>query len=220
MSVRISSDGRPPSREDAALAPTAAEVARPPAEVRDLLVPPALLADLRAALAAEPGLNARHLTYCTGYEWALRAMVRLGQRLRDQLGQRDFDLSQMDAKVVLEAWWAPLAAGGWGAGRFFPAGPGLVVAELDGSAALGGEPGPAGEPACDLYAGLVAGALSFSTRAERHAVEVQCAALGHGRCCFVAGHRALIAPCENWRREKLADDEIRRRVATLTHAAA
>ena len=219
MSLRQPTDGRQLRRENALQALPAQGTLHQPDGQRTTIVPSDFLQDLRIALAQEFGDGARHLLYCTGFDWSLRDMVRLGERLRDDPGSSRLDLWQMEAKFVLESWWEPLAAAGWGHCQFSPLPRGLLLAELTNSAPVAAV-GRATEPACDLCAGLFAGALSFFERAERHAVEVQCAALGHPSCVFIAGASPHIDAVETWKQQNLSAAEIRQRLAALPDAPA
>jgi predicted hydrocarbon binding protein len=219
MPPRPTNHGRRQTREEFFQPHPAEGALRQPDGQRAALVPLEFLADLSTALTQEFGDRAHHLLYCTGFDWSLRDMVRLGQRLRTGSGsQRDLDLWQMDVTFVLESWWAPLAAAGWGECSFSNLPHGLLLAEVRASApALAASRVTA--PACHLSAGLLAGALSFYARAERHAVEVQCAALGHPTCQFIAGASTHTDAVEKWRQQNVSADEIRQRLASLPDAA-
>jgi predicted hydrocarbon binding protein len=221
MSSRPPSENRRPGRDAALQASLAEGALRHGDGQRVVVVPRFLLSELRAALDQEFGAGAGHVAYCIGFEWALREMTLVGQRMRDQPGGGQRDLWQSD----LDSWWEPFSAGGWGRCHFTTLPRGLVIADVTGSAvaAAGLAPDagrPPSEPICNLYAGLFAGALSFFQRAERHAVEVQCAALGAPLCVFVAGASAEIDQVATWRQQNLPTDEIRRRITALSHAAA
>jgi predicted hydrocarbon binding protein len=217
MSLRPPTDDRRPLRENALQALPAQGALRQSDGQRTALVPLDFLQDLRVALTQEFGDGARHLLYCAGFDWSLRDMVRLGERLRGQPGSGHLDLWQMEAKFVLDSWWEPLADAGWGTCQFSPLPHGFMLAEITHSAPAAA--GSATAPACDLCAGLFAGALSFFARAERHAVEVQCAALGPPSCLFIAGAPPHIDAVETWRQQNLPAAEIRRRIDALPDAA-
>jgi predicted hydrocarbon binding protein len=213
MPPRPTNEARPPAREAFLRAEAAAGALFQPDAQRTALVPVDFLASLSIAVAKEFGASAHHVLYCAGFDWSLQAMVRLGQGLRQQAGAAaNLDLWQMNAPFVLESWWAPLAATGWGACRFSRLTPQLVLAEIQDSApALAA--GRAAEPVCHLTAGLLAGALSFHERTERHAVEIACAALGAPACQFIVGASPQIDDVEAWQKQQLSADEIRRRLA-------
>ena len=227
MSFRQPNDGRRPLRECTLQVLPAQGALRQPDGQRTAVVSLDFVQDLQLALAQEFGDGARHLLYCTGFDWSLRDMVRLGERLRDKLGSGHLDLWQMEAKFVLESWWEPLATAGWGTCQFSTLPRGLLLAEVTGSASAAAcrkyfesTAGTGTAPACDLYAGLFAGALSFFERAERHAVEVQCAALDHSACLFIAGASPHIDQVETWHQQHLTAEQIHPRIAALPDATA
>jgi predicted hydrocarbon binding protein len=173
-----------------------------------------LLQHLHVALRETLGEAAREILYRTGYEWALQTMLRLHQRLRNEFVTGDFDFWGLDPKLAIEAWWSPFRLSGWGTLTLDVSSleRGLAFVELHESA-VASEVVAAKEPACHLYAGLFAGAISFFTRAERHAVEVECRAMNADRCRFVVGPGAEVDSAEVWRQQGAAAAEIVRRLA-------
>jgi uncharacterized protein len=169
---------------------------------------------LHESLARDLGDSARHLLYACGYEWGLQDMVRLTHRLRADRGAEGVDLWHMDAKLVLDSWWAPLTAGGWGVWTLdlTALSKGLCFVEVRNSAIAATRTG-ASAPVCHLYAGLFAGALSFFRREETHATEIQCAAMGHPACEFVVAPGAQIDAIERWQKQGADAAEVRRRLA-------
>ncbi len=181
----------------------------------------------RIVAIAEPLLRSLHYSlsktlddgtpsvlYRTGYEWALQEMLSLNQAMREEFGSTSFDFWQMDLKFLLETWWLSHESAGWGSLQMdlSALARGLAFLELRGSAVAAALTG-ASEPVCHLYAGLFAGALSFCQRAERHAVEVQCSAMGKGTCRFVLGPGAEIDSAESWRKQGILPAEIIRRLS-------
>ena len=165
------------------------------------------------SLAHGFGPSAHRVFYACGYEWGLQEMVRLTLRLREEFGSGNLDLWQMDARFVLDSWWAPLTAAGWGVWTLdlSTQTKGLTFIEVRNSAVVPNAP-PATAPTCHLYAGLFAGALSFYARVENHALEIECAAMGHPSCRFIVGSRTQIDAVESWRQQGAGADEIRRRL--------
>jgi uncharacterized protein len=170
--------------------------------------------NLHESLARDLGDSARHLLYACGYEWGLQDMVRLTHRLRADRDADGADLWHMDARFVLDSWWAPLTAGGWGVWTLdLTALPkGLCFVEVRNSAVAATQAG-ASAPVCHLYAGLFAGALSFIRREETHAAEIQCAAMGHSSCQFVIAPSAQIDAIGVWQKQGADAAEVRRRLA-------
>ena len=214
MSDRPPSDSSRPAREDLFHSRPAEGALLLSDGSRVAALPETFMQTLHRGLGEAAPDHTRQLLYRTGYEWGLQDMLPLSRRLREKFGGSDnLDLWQMDALFVLERWATPFAAAGWGACSFDLAAlaKGLVFVELRHSIAVSAV-GRATAPVCDLYAGLLAGALSFYHRAENHAVETECAAQGHACCRFIIGPGNLVDQAENARRSGLAHDAIRRLV--------
>ncbi len=193
-------------------------------------LPEALIEVLHRGLNEPGSSHLPQLLYRAGYEWGLQDMLQLSARLREESGGTEpRDLWKMDAPFVLERWAAPFAAAGWGACIFDLSAhaKGITLVELRHSAAAAAcrEPIKSAadratatahrepvEPACHLYAGLFAGALSFYDRVESHAVETECAALGHGCCRFIIGPGPIIDQAESARHTGVGHDAICRLV--------
>jgi predicted hydrocarbon binding protein len=168
---------------------------------------------LHFTLVETLGDAAPDVVYRIGYEWSLQEMLRLNQRMHDEFGSESFDFWQMDAKFVLDAWWAPMEAAGWGSITSDLAGltRGIALIHVTQStvaAALSGSD----QPVCHLYAGMFAGAFSFFAREERHAVELDCAGAGSDTCKFVIGLGADIDSAESWRQQGVSAAEITQRL--------
>jgi predicted hydrocarbon binding protein len=173
-----------------------------------------LMQQLHFAIIQQRGEAAQDALYRIGYEWALQEMLRLTRAWRAESGKADFDFWRQDMGNVLTRWWSFAEGLGWGSATFDFSGVarGVTFVDLRNSIvadAFGG----AGQPVCHLYAGLFAGALSFFERAERHGVEVQCAALGAAICRFVVGPGPEVDSAEAWRQQGLATPEILRRLS-------
>ena len=167
---------------------------------------------LHVSLLDQFAENAQDVLYRSGYEWGLQDLVRVTQQLKNQLGART-DIWQMDAKFLLESWWAPLAEAGWGQVGFDCAAQarGVVFVELRDSAVVEAL-GASDQPVCHWYAGALAAAFSFLERAERHAVELQCRSMGATSCQFLVAPGAEIDSAETWRQQGTTAAEIVRRL--------
>lgn len=180
---------------------------------RVAVVPADFLLALHLQLFERFADNSQDVLYRAGYEQGLQDFVRLNQELKAQYGNRSFDLWQMDAKYILNAWWEPHAEAGWGPCSFDLAAMsrGIAVVEMADSpiaAALAGTE----FPICHFFAGLFAGAISFYERAERHATEVECRAAGGARCRFIVGPGSNVDSSESLRQQGVAAAEIIRRL--------
>ena len=217
MPPRPLKDDRRPTREDFIRPDLATGTLRTPDDRRTAVLPALFVGQLHHHLAGDDHGTTRHSLYKFGYESSLQSMVLLSRQLHAEFAGGNLDLWQMDAKFILDRWWAPHASGGWGNLSFdlSSLASGFAFAELRDSAivaAVTAESRPT-EPVCHYYAGLVAGALSFFERTERHAIEFQCAALGAPACRFAIGPGSHIDEAELWRKQGIAPDEIRRRLS-------
>lgn len=217
MPPRPLKDDRRPTREDFVRSDLATGTLRSPDDRRTAVLPDLFLGQLHRHLADEIHGTTRHSLYKFGYEASLQSMVLLSRQLQEEFAGGNLDLWQMDAKFILDRWWAPHASTGWGSLSFdlSSLANGFAFVELRHSAivaALVADSRPA-EPVCHYYAGLFAGALSFFERTERHAIEFHCAALGAPACRFAIGPGSHIDEAELWRKQGIAPDEIRRRLS-------
>jgi uncharacterized protein len=212
--ARPTSSSAPAARSSAGdalrLDATDGSIRRPDGE-RLAAIPAPLMQSLHFALVESLGETAQDVLYRSGYEWALQDMLRLNQQLRGKFGG-GWDFWQADAKFILESWWAPLDAAGWGVAAFdcSALNRGITFVELRQSIAAALV--RADQPVCHLHAGLLAGALSFFDRHERHAVEVQCRAMGKETCTFIVGPGAEVDSAEAWRQQGTPAAEIVRRL--------
>ncbi|MDO8540779.1 MAG: V4R domain-containing protein [Opitutaceae bacterium] len=197
-----------PTSTDAAASPAAEVFRTDPAkgglvfgEERVALLSGEFIRRIHFAIIEAYGDSAQDVLYRSGFEWALQTMLTLNARRPPELGAGN-ELSQLDPKVVLEAWWMTFARMGWGAASFTPnlGRPGVAHIELEHSA-IAEVLGRADDPVCHVYAGLFAGAASFIGRTERHAVEVQCRALGAPSCRFVIGAASDVDAAETMRQQ-------------------
>lgn len=156
------------------------------------------------------GEKAQDVLYRCGYEWALRDLIVFQREHTADVPARSREKSPAP---LVQAWWAPHASAGWGSLTFDEslAGRGLLLVDLEPSI-VARTLGETDDPVCHLYAGLLAGACSFLTRTERHAAEIQCAALGAPTCRFVIGPGPEIDAAEAWRQHGTAPAEIVRRL--------
>lgn len=157
--------------------------------------------------------NCQDLLYRSGYEQGLQDMRRVNLELRQQFGSGSFDLWQMDAKFILNTWWEPLAAAGWGECTFDFAAQsrGITVVALADSP-VADAVAHVEHPICHFFAGLFAGAMSFYERSERHGTEITCRAAGGDQCRFVIAPGNEVDTIEGWRQQGLAEAEILRRL--------
>jgi uncharacterized protein len=168
---------------------------------------------LHTAVIEQFGDAAQDILYRTGFECGLREMLGLHQYLQSDSGAVKQDLWQLDANFVLESWWKRLQEAGWGAAKFDCSRlqRGVVIVELQNSAVAAALDATK-KPACHYYAGLLAAALSFYDRAERHATEIQCRAMGQPLCIFLIGPGADVDAAETARKQNASAADVIRRL--------
>jgi predicted hydrocarbon binding protein len=110
---------------------------------------------------------------------------------------------------VLETWWWPLQALGWGAWQvdLSKGDQGIVVVDLFDSA-VAKSLGEVGKPVCYLYAGLLAGVFTHLSRRKLAGIEIQCYAMGATYCRFVVGSEKRINAVEFWLEEGASASDI------------
>lgn len=131
------------------------------------------------------GDAAQDVLYRSGYEWGLQSMLQLSAKMNSAGASKFWE---RDSTELFRRWWEPLQEDGWGAAAFdfSRLGRGVMLVVLQHSAVAAALEGT-DQPVCHFYAGLFGGAASFFQRVERHAVEIECRALGHAACRFVIG---------------------------------
>ncbi len=157
--------------------------------------------------------NTQDVLYRSGYDQGLQDMGRLNQELRSQYASASFDFWQMDAKFILDSWWAPLAQAGWGRCTFdlTALARGVAFVEMENNP-IAEALGSAEHPICHFFAGLFAGGLSFFERTENHATEIECRAANGERCRFIVAGGGAVDSAEGWRQQGVSAAEIMRRL--------
>lgn len=175
---------------------------------RTVMVPDAMVAATESVLSEEMGEAGAMVWYQTGVLVGRRNMEGFAARSRRDAGS-DWAARR---RSVLDQWLWPFRAVGWGlwSADFTFDRNGLTVIDVDRSV-MARSAGRVGRPVCQLFSGILAGALGVLDRAPRGAVELQCYSTGTETCRFVVAEPSQIERAETWRREgSLAGDIIRR----------
>src|SRR5262249_15007768 len=148
------------------------------------------------SLQALPGVDARQMLYRIGLQFGQQEMDAFVPRL-----EREFDVpfEKMHLGVLLETWWWPFRAKGWGDWRcdFQRAGSGLIIVDIFDSivpAALG----QTGQCVCHLYAGMFAAVFCRIAGRELACVELQCASAGAPHCQFLIAVPKRVEAATKW----------------------
>jgi predicted hydrocarbon binding protein len=174
------------------------------------------LRSLSRALNDELGERAPETLYRIGRRWGDADVKAFVPRIEQEYGCA-FDKLGMGA--MLESWWWPLRASGWGVWRydFSHSRNGLVLVELRDSAAAQAA-GKTGKPACHLYAGLFAAVFGFLARRELVCAELECVAKGDSQCRFLVATQRRIEVAVSHRDAGATTDEIVRKISSLSQS--
>lgn len=176
---------------------------------RSVMVSDALVAGLEQVLRGELGETGGLVWYQAGVTMGRHNMEGFAARVR-RGGGPEWSARR---RAVLGDWLWPFRALGWGVWSpdFSHEGQGLTVVEVSQSA-IARSVGRVGRPVCQLFSGILAGAIGVLDRAALEAVEIQCFGTGYDTCRFVAGSRAQVDRAEALRREGVPAAEILRRL--------
>ncbi|HEY8503377.1 MAG TPA: V4R domain-containing protein [Gemmataceae bacterium] len=175
---------------------------------RVLWVPEAFPAELAAGLAERLGPEAAAAAlYGAGYRWALGELPTFVLRVEAEFGA---PLAELHIARVLESWWWPLRAGGWGRWRYDLGHPdrGAIFIDLPDSPAAG----PPGGPGCHFQAGAFAALFAALAGRELACAEIACRRAGAAQCRFVVASPRRARDAAAWRDQGAAADEILRRI--------
>lgn len=154
---------------------------------------------LQEGLETEVGEASAVIMYQCGLSWGKLDMQRFEERMVKEFGR---PMRKMNVNFMLETWWWPLSAAGWGAWHIDMSRikQGYIVVDLRESA-VAKSLELVGKPVCHLYAGLLAGAMTHLVRRELNAIEIQCYAMGEDRCRFLIGSEKRVDAAEFWLNE-------------------
>ncbi|TNE49177.1 MAG: 4-vinyl reductase [Deltaproteobacteria bacterium] len=161
---------------------------------------------LQEGLEAEVGEASALIMYQCGLEWGKLDMQRFEERIQKEFGR---PMRSMNVHFMLETWWWPLSAAGWGSWHvdMNRIRQGYIVVDLNESA-VAKSLDILGKPVCHLYAGLLAGSMGSLVRNELSGIEIQCYAMGEDRCRFLLGSQKRVDAAEFWLNEGAQANEI------------
>jgi predicted hydrocarbon binding protein len=191
-----------PPETELAGPPGAAPYAAPPEGLR---VSVDFLGALHHSLEHETADAAERILTAIGRSWGAADMRAFLARAPQLLGAPH---EAVHVGVLLQTWWWPRTAGGWGVASFDfrRAAQRLLVVELRNSAearASRERQQPEGSPArpvCHLYAGYFAGGFAALAKRDLVCVELEChAAAGADACQFLLSTSAHAQQARQWR---------------------
>lgn len=154
---------------------------------------------LQAGLERQVGDASAVVLYKCGFQWGLADMKASETTIFREYGR---DVQSLNINLVLETWWWPLQAMGWGSWEVdvSKGDQGIVVINLYDSA-VAKTLGEVGKPVCYLYAGMFAGVFTHLSRKPLSGIEIQCYAMGANYCRFVIAAEKRINAVEFWLEE-------------------
>lgn len=173
---------------------------------RVMLVPEDFIVSYQAALEDEVGDAAAEIMYRCGHEWGKVDIAGFEKRFQEEFGRTT---AEAPSQMVLETWWWPLQASGWGAWSydFSQLKDGLIFVDLFDSA-VAKSVGNIGKVVCHYYAGLFAAVFSHIARNDLSGLEIQCYSMGEDFCKFLIGASKRINAAQFWAREGASAKEI------------
>jgi predicted hydrocarbon binding protein len=161
---------------------------------------------LQAGLEQEVGDASAVIMYKCGFQWGLADMRKFETTMVREFGT---DIHSANLKFMMETWWWPLQALGWGSWEidFSKGEQGIVVVNMYDSV-VAKSLGEVGKPVCYLYAGMFAGVLTHLSRRPLSGIEIQCYAMGASYCRFVIGAEKRINAVEFWMEEGASASDV------------
>ena len=200
--------------------------AAPPtaAPTEGLRVSDDFFAALHQSLEQETADAAERILVETGRRWGAAEMQAFIARAPQLLGAPP---ESVHIGVLLQTWWWPRTAGGWGAATFDfrRAAQRLLVVDLRNSAEARASrerqrpEGSSPRPACHLYSGYFAGGLGALAKRDLACIELQCRATGADACQFLLSTAAHVQQARQWRDAGESAEAIVRKL-TEPHEAA
>ncbi|GAB4212873.1 MAG: 4-vinyl reductase [Synechococcales cyanobacterium] len=177
---------------------------------RNVLVSEDFILGLQQGLEEEVGDASASLMYTIGVDWGKKDAAGFIAWFEKEFRK---SMKQTNVLFLLESWWWPLAAQGWGRWDVDMSGrkQGFIFISVFDSA-VARTLGNVGKPVCHLYAGLFAG--FFSTIVERplNCIEIQCYSMGETYCKFLLGSKDRLDAAAFWLNEGATAADIMQRL--------
>jgi uncharacterized protein len=165
---------------------------------------------LHRGLEEEVGDAAAMILYRCGFRWGVEDM-----KVFVPIMEEEFNLKRDDMEVnfLLETWWWWFQTQGWGAWKLdlSQRKQGMIFVDVFDSA-IAKSLGNVGKPTCYLYAGVMAGVLTYLAKRDLAGIEVQCYAMGEDFCKFLIGAEKRINAAQFWLTEGATATEIIQRL--------
>jgi uncharacterized protein len=177
---------------------------------RNILASEDFIIGLIEGLEEEVGSAASLVMYNIGKDWGTKDAAFFEAWYQREYQQ---DLRQANLSLVLETWWWPFTAQGWGNWDVDLSDQknGFMFVNIFDSA-VARTLGDVGKPVCHIYAGLFAGFFSSFIQKQLNCIEIQCYAMGETYCKFLLGKRDRIDAATFWTNEGATARDIEKRL--------
>ena len=177
---------------------------------QNLILSEDFIVGLQTGLEHEVGDASAAVMYTIGQDWG-----RYDAENFIGWFEKEFAISVKQANLLflLETWWWPFTAQGWGKWEVELAAKqrGFIFINVFDSM-VARSLGDIGKPVCHLYAGLFAGFFTALTQRTLGCVELQCYAMGETYCKFLLGGQDRIDAANFWINEGASAKEIEKRM--------
>jgi len=163
-------------------------------------------------LEEEVGPAAPVVMYKIGQEWGKKDAAFFHKWFEKEYSITS-PIEKMNLAYVLEAWWWPFTAEGWGNWEVDMSEQknGFIFVNIFDSA-VARTLGDVGKPVCHIYAGLLAGFFSELIKKSLNCIEIQCYSMGETYCKFLLGKQDRIDAATFWLNEGAGAKDIQKRL--------
>jgi predicted hydrocarbon binding protein len=165
---------------------------------------------LQEGLEEEVGNASSVIMYSIGCQWGTKDAVVFREWFEKEF---DRDIYNSNLMFLLETWWWPFTAQGWGRWEVDMSDrkQGFIFINLFDSA-VARTLGDVGKPVCFLYAGLFSGFFSSLVKKSLNCIEIQCYSMGETYCKFLLGNKDRIDAAAFWVNEGATARDIQKRL--------
>jgi uncharacterized protein len=179
-------------------------------DAQNILATEDFIIGLVEGLEEEVGEASAAIMYTIGCEWGQKDAFFF-----EKWFEKEFDrpVRQTSLMFLLETWWWPFTAQGWGRWEVDMGDrrQGFMFINLFDSA-LARTLGDVGKPVCHLYAGLFSGFFTEMVKKQLGCIEIQCYSMGETYCKFLLGGQERIDAASFWLNEGATAKDIEKRL--------
>ena len=179
-------------------------------EARNIFTSEDFIIGLIEGLEEEVGNASGVVMYSIGYQWGIKD-ANFFQHWFEK--EYDKNIREGNTAFMLEAWWWPFTAQGWGNWEVDMSEQknGFMFVNIFDSA-VARTLGDIGKPVCHIYAGLFAGFFTSLVKKNLSCIEIQCYSMGETYCKFLLGRQERIDAAAFWQNEGATARDVEKRL--------